>query len=100
MGAIMISFVRSLALSSSLRTDFAVSLCLLRAEELDHAADDILVGLLQAEGVGASSARLPGPMSGRPAGHRVLPVFVLSLLGMPPGLLLDKQFLQVASVTV
>jgi hypothetical protein len=54
--------------------------------------------VVEAEGVAVTSAaRMPGPISARPAGHRVLPVFVLSLLGLPPGLLIDKQHLQVAS---
>jgi hypothetical protein len=67
------------------------------AEELEHASDDLITGLLQSEGVGSSATLLPGPAA-RPAGHRILPVFVLSLLGLPEGLLLDRQHLHVTSV--
>lgn len=65
-------------------------------EELERASDAVIAGLLLSEDGVAPSAPLPG-VSSRPAGHLMLPVFVLSLLGMPPGLLLDKKHLHVAT---
>ena len=74
-------------------------------EELEHAADEVVSGLMLAEASGSDEDGLPTvPVSSslpsgsaRPFGHHVLPVFVLSLLGLPEGVLLDGKHLSVAS---
>jgi len=71
-----------------------------------NAADAELAASFAAAGVGGSSSpNTPPSISSttaaapgrRAAGHRVLPVFVLSLLGMPQGLLLDRKYMHVAT---
>jgi hypothetical protein len=58
------------------------------ADAMHHAADLFTVGLIQRHHTQASAT---------PIGHRVLPVYIFSLLGLPPNVLFDRTSLHASS---
>jgi hypothetical protein len=78
-------------------------------EEMKHAVDALTTGLLHSSGLSAHvppAAAQPGPSNMAPAapgtsshGHRILPVYVFSLLGMEKSLLFDHRHVHTAYVS-
>ena len=67
--------------------------------EFEHAADDIVAGLMLEEETPILPTTVLPTTASKPTskGHQILPIFVLSLLGLPPNTLFDGKHLSVAS---
>ncbi len=65
------------------------------AEELRNAADELTGALLHSNGLG-HHVPVPGRGGAHSHGHRVLPVYIFSLLGLDKALLLDHLFMHTA----